>query len=262
MTIINAVFLGFIQAAGEFLPVSSSAHLALYSFFTGGVYQGLAYDVALHFATLIAVVFYFWKDFLSIAKAGLSKPKSEEGRLFWHIGLATIPAAAAGFLLEDIAENTFRNPLLIACSLIIFAAALMFADRFSAKNSKNKTVFTLVSMLIIGCAQALAIMPGVSRSGITITAALLLGFGRAQSARISFLLSAPIIAGAVILKLKDISAADINAAFAAGFFAALIGGWLVIKFLMKYIKTHSFDIFVYYRWLLGAVIIALCFIKG
>lgn len=116
-------------------------------------------------------------------------------------------------------------------------------------------------LMLIGCAQALAIMPGVSRSGATITMALLLGFSRGSSARISFLLSVPIIAGAAVLKLKDISLADIDVAFVSGFLAAMIGGWLVIKFLMKYIQSHSFDIFVYYRWALGALIIALYFFK-
>jgi len=130
------------------------------------------------------------------------------------------------------------------------------------KPPSHKEIFTLGAMLLIGCAQALAIMPGVSRSGITITAALLLGFGRAKSAKISFLLSIPIITGAAVLKLKDIALADINAPLVAGFLTAMVFGWLVIKFLMKYIQTRSFDIFVWYRWALGAVIIALYFARG
>ncbi|MDR0952802.1 MAG: undecaprenyl-diphosphate phosphatase [Elusimicrobiota bacterium] len=261
MTVATAVFLGILQALGEFLPISSSAHLALFPFFSGEVYQGLTYDVALHLATLIAVVAYFCRDILTLTKAGLFAPKTQDGKLFWFIGLATVPAALAGYFFEDAAENIFRSPLMIAVMLIVFAAFLMFAGRVSAKLKEKRTELTLGIMLLIGLAQALAIMPGVSRSGITITAALLLGLNHTQSARISFLLSIPIIAGAAVLKLKDIALSDINAAFIAGFFAALICGWLVIKFLMKYIQSHSFDIFAYYRFALGAVIIALYFAR-
>lgn len=261
MTVLNAVFLGLLQALGEFLPISSSAHLALFPFFSGGEYQGLTYDVALHLATLIAVCAYFWKDLFNLTLNGLTKPKSEQGRQFWFIGLATIPAALAGYFLEDAAENIFRSPLMIAAMLIVFALFLFLADRYNGKIKKYKEGAALLPLMLIGCAQALAIMPGVSRSGATITMALLLGFSRGAGARISFLLSVPIIAGAAALKLKDISLADIDLAFVSGFLAAMIGGWLVIKFLMKYIQSHSFDIFVYYRWALGALIIALYFFK-
>lgn len=261
MTILTAVFLGLLQALGEFLPISSSAHLALFPFFSGNVYQGLSFDVALHLATLIAVCAYFWKDLLILIKSGLTVPKSQNGKEFWYIGLATIPAAAAGYFFEDAAENIFRSPLHIAFMLIFFAVILFIADRYCAKQKVYKDRVALLPFMLIGCAQALAIMPGVSRSGITITAALFLGFSRAAGARISFLLSIPVIAGAAFLKLKDINLSDIDAAFISGFFTAMFGGWLVIRFLMKYIRQHSFDIFVYYRWALGAVIIALYFLK-
>jgi undecaprenyl-diphosphatase len=262
MTISNAVFLGLLQALGEFLPISSSAHLALFPFFSGEAYQGLTYDVALHLATLIAVVCYFWKDLLKLIKSGLTAPKTQEGRLFWYIGLATVPAAIFGYFFQNAAEHAFRSPVMIAVMLIIFAGFLMFADSFSAKIKQHRRVFTLGTVMLIGCAQALAIMPGVSRSGATITAALLLGFSRERSAKISFFLAMPIIAGAAVLKLKDVALSEINAAFIAGFLAALTGGWLVIKFLMKYLQTHTFDLFVYYRWVLGAVIIGLCVWRG
>ena len=265
MTVATAVFLGLLQALGEFLPISSSAHLALFPFFAGEPYQGLSFDVALHLATLIAVIAYFYKDLLNITKAGLTAPKSNDGKLFWFIGLATIPAAVTGYLLEDAAEHAFRSPLAIAFMLMLFALFLYVADKFAAKKEKlgqkATETFNLLPLLLIGVAQAFAIMPGVSRSGVTITAALLLGFGRRESARVSFLLSIPIIAGAAVLKLKDISLAEVNTPFICGFLAALIGGWLVIKFIMKYIQTHNFNIFVYYRLALGAVIVALYFLK-
>ena len=262
MTILKAILLGIIQAAGEFLPISSSAHLALFSFFFGGEYQGLAFDVALHLATLLAVAGYFWRDIFALAKAGFCAPKSAQGRMFWHIGIASAPAALCGYFIGDAAEHALRGPLLMAAMLIIFGALLMFADKRRRASLNKREVFTLGAMLLIGCAQTLALAPGVSRSGITITAALLLGFGRAQSARMSFFLSMPIIAGAAALKLKDLAPADLSAPLIAGFLAALICGFAVIKFLMKYIQTRSFDIFVYYHWLLGAAIIAFYFWRG
>jgi len=261
MTILNAIILGLIQALGEFLPISSSAHLALFPFVAGEVYQGITFDVALHLATLIAVVVYFWRDLLNLARAGLTQPNTEDGRLFWYIGLATIPAALFGYFAQDAAEKVFRNPLSIAALLIIFAGVLMFADKYNAKRAQKKEIFTLSAMMLIGLAQALAIMPGVSRSGITISIALLLGYGRGASARVSFLLAIPIIAGAAVLKLRHISLSGIDAPLIVGFLTAAVGGWLVIKFLMKYIQKHSFDIFVYYRLALGAFIIALYLLR-
>ena len=137
MTITTAIILGLLQALGEFLPISSSAHLVLFSFFTNGNYQGLTFDVMLHLATLIAVCSYFWKDLLVLTKKGLTEPKSEDGRLFWYIGLATIPAAVAGYFLEDIAETTFREPWVLALTLIIFALLLFIADRKGKQNIKD-----------------------------------------------------------------------------------------------------------------------------
>ena len=259
MTITTAIILGLLQALGEFLPISSSAHLVLFSFFTGKEYQGLTFDVLLHLATLIAVCAYFYKDLLVLTKKGLTEPKSEDGRLFWYIGLATIPAAVAGYFLEDLAENTFRAPWILALNLIIFAILLFIADRKDKQNIKDN--LSLRIMMLIGCAQALALVPGVSRSGITITAALFLGLSRSLSARISFLLSMPIIAGAAVLKISHLSLSQINAPLIAGFLSALIGGFLVIKFLMKYIQKHNFDIFVYYRILLGIIILINLFLK-
>ena len=257
MTYSTAFLLGLIQALGEFLPISSSAHLALWPFFSGQVYQGLTFDVLLHLATLIAVVSYFYKDLINLTKQGLTAPKSEDGRLFWFIGLATIPAAVAGYFLEDAAENAFRNPLLIASTLMIFALVLWYADHYNKSHKTDKNPPWLI-MLLIGCAQALAIIPGVSRSGITISAALFLGLTRVASARISFLLSIPIIAGAAVLKLKDLTLNDITGPVILGFLTALIVGWLTIKFLMRFLTNHNFNIFVIYRIALALLIFALC----
>lgn len=259
MTVFDAFLLGLVQALGEFLPISSSAHLVLLPYFRGQVYQGLAFDVLLHAGTLLAVLIFFARDWFVLVKQGFFAPKTQDGRLFWYLVAATIPAAVAGLLLNDWAEDTFRNPLIIASTLIVFGAVLWVADR--CVRSAKGTVPTLKIMMLIGCAQMLALVPGVSRSGITITAALFLGLSRPQSARISFLLSTPIIAGATLLEITKLSLADINAPLIVGFLTAFIGALAVIGWLMKYIKTHSFDIFVYYRWILGAVIIAFYFWK-
>ena len=259
MTIFDAVLLGLVQALGEFLPISSSAHLVLLPYFRGQVYQGLAFDVMLHAATLLAVLIYFAKDWFVLIKEGLSKPTSPNGRMLWYLAAATVPAALAGVLLDDWAENTFRNPLAIAACLIIFGALLMWADHRAKQDKTGEVSFKTI--LLIGCAQVLALMPGVSRSGITITAALLLGLTRSASARISFLLSTPIIAGAALLEATKLSLSDFNAPLLWGFVSAFIGGLLVISGLMKFIKTHHFDVFVYYRWLLSVTIIAFYFCK-
>jgi len=259
MTIFDGFLLGLVQALGEFLPISSSAHLVLLPFFRGQIYQGLAFDVLLHAGTLLAVLIYFAKDWYVLVRQGVTAPKTPRGRMFWYLVAATFPAAIAGFLLNDWAENTFRHPLLIAGTLIVFAAVLFWADRHARTRQEQAPSFKI--MMLIGCAQMLALVPGVSRSGITITAALLLGLSRPQSARISFLLSTPIIAGATLLEITKLSLSDINAPLMVGFLTAFIGALAVIAWLMKYIKTHSFDIFVYYRWVLGLAIIAFYFWK-
>ncbi len=253
MTVLDAVLLGLLQALGEFLPISSSAHLVLLPFFRGQAYQGLAFDVLLHLATLLAVLLYFAKDWWELLRNALTRPRSPQGRTLWGLALATLPAAVAGLCLKEWAETALRHPLVIAACLMIFAVLLWVADRRAADQESPQV--GLKTLLLIGCAQALALVPGVSRSGITITAALLLGLSRSQSARISFLLSAPIIAGAAVLELGQLSWGDITAPVVWGFLSAFIGALLVIGGLMKYIKTHSFNVFVVYRLLLGLVIL-------
>lgn len=265
MSVCDAVILGILQALGEFLPISSSAHLVLLPYLRGQEYQGVAFDVMLHAATLLAVLLYFWKDWWVLIKQGLTAPRSREGRMIWYLAAATAPAAVVGFLLDDWAESTLRHPVLIAVNLMVFAVVLWLADRqITSSNKENTDLFdvSFKAVFLIGCAQALALMPGVSRSGITITAALFLGLSRSTSARISFLLSAPVIAGAVVLKAAQLSPADVNSTLAAGFISAFIGAVLVIGGLMRYIKTHTFSVFVVYRLLLGAAIIGLYYYRG
>lgn len=262
MTVFDAVLLGLLQALGEFLPISSSAHLALLPYFRGMEYQGIAFDIMLHAATLLAVLLYFAKDWFVLIKNGLTKPFAPQGRMLWYLAAATAPAGIAGLFLKDTAEQAFRNPLMMAGCLMAFACLLWWADRRGSEN-KEGDIFSVPfkTVFLIGCAQALAIMPGVSRSGITITAALLLGLTRGAGARISFLLSAPIIAGAALMEITHLSASDFHAALIWGFVSAFLGALVVIGGLMKYIKTHSFDVFVYYRILLGLFIIGFYFWK-
>lgn len=263
MTVFDAVLLGLLQALGEFLPISSSAHLVLLPYFRGMEYQGLAFDVILHAATLLAVLLYFAKDWFVLVKEGLTKPASKDGRMLWYLAAATVPAGLAGLLFKDWAEHAFRNPLMMAACLMVFACVLWWADRRAGDRAETTDIFSVPfkTVFLIGCAQALAIMPGVSRSGITITAALLLGLTRGVSARISFLLSAPIIAGAAAVEIGHLSAADFTAPLIWGFVSAFLGALVVIGCLMKYIKTHSFNVFVYYRLALGLVIIGFYFWK-
>ena len=158
MTIFDAVLLGVLQALGEFLPISSSAHLALLPYFRGMEYQGLAFDVMLHAATLLAVLLYFAKDWFVLIKDGLTHPTTPEGRKLWYLAAATVPAAVAGYFLNDLAENTFRNPLMIAVCLMVFACLLGWADKKGRKNPDTPITFKV--LMIIGCAQPLALMPG------------------------------------------------------------------------------------------------------
>jgi undecaprenyl-diphosphatase len=252
MPLIHTVILGIIQGITEFLPISSSAHLVVLPWFAHWHYQGLAYDVMLHLGTLIAVVIYFFKDWVSLTKNGLTNYKSEEGRRFWLLVVATLPAAIIGFFFENIVETTFRNPAYIAVNLIVFAILLAIADRKKATESPKS--FTLKAAIIIGIAQAISIFPGVSRSGVTITAGLFLGLSRTDSTRISFLMSTPIIFGATIMAFRQVGLADLNAPFFVGVATSAITGLFAIRFLMSFIKKFSFSFFAIYRIILGNLI--------
>jgi undecaprenyl-diphosphatase len=260
MELIKAVFLGIVQGLGEFLPISSSAHLVLVPKLLGWEYQGLTYDVMLHLGTLVALVIYFRKDWIKIISDGLGAPSTADGKILWYLVAGTIPAGIAGVLLEKKAEDTFRAPAEMAVFLMAFAVVLYWADRRAAEKSDK--VLNLGNAIIIGAAQALALMPGVSRSGITITAALLLGFGRSEAARVSFLFSVPVIAGAALLQLRHVTADMITVPFVSSFLAALISGWFAVKFLMGFLRTHTLKPFVYYRLALGAFILFMVFFAG
>ncbi len=257
MSYLQTVVLGILQGLGEFLPISSSAHLAIVPFLFHWDYQGLEYDVMLHLGTLLAIAVFFWKDWIKIIKDGLKQPRTQEGHFLWYIILATIPGALAGYFLEAQAETVFRQPELIAISLIFFSGLIFLADRL-AKNQTGLENLTLAQAMIIGLAQSLAILPGASRSGMTIMAALFLGFRRYDSARFSFLLSTPVIIGAALLELPKISLTQVNGPFILGFLTSALVGFLSIKFLLSFLKARTLFPFVVYRLLLAGLILAVC----
>lgn len=262
MSTLHAVILGLLQGLGEFLPISSSAHLVLAPWIFGWTDPGLTFDIALHVGTLVAVVVYFWKDWLRLVTKGLSDVRSKDGRLFWYLVAATIPGAIAGFLLEEKAETIFRSPLLIAAMLIIVGIFLYWADRTSKKNIEMNNI-TFKTSLMIGVSQALAIVPGVSRSGITITAGLLMGLTREGAAKFTFLLSTPIIFGAALVKLPYLMANPslITSNFLVGMLVSFVTGIASIGFLLRYVQTKSYLPFACYRFILGAIVIVIVLVR-
>jgi len=261
LTVLQALIMGIIQGLGEFLPISSSAHLVLTPWVLGWEDPGLVFDVALHMGTLLAVVAFFWRDWVELFSEAIIKRRStQKASMFWYLLIATIPGALAGYTLEEQAETIFRSPLIIASMLIIMGLILFIVDRRAVKR-KNMNGISFVDSLLIGLSQAFAIIPGVSRSGVTMTAARALGFTRKTAARFSFLLSTPIIFGAGVMQLKNLTISDINIAFIIGVLSSAIVGVLSIGFLLRYLTTRSFDIFVWYRLIIGLAIIVLVFVR-
>lgn len=262
MSIGQAVAYGVVQGLGEFLPISSSAHLVLLPWFLGWEDPGLAFDVALHLGTLLALAGYFWRDLLRLARALLASiaerkvGSDPERRLAWGMAIGSVPGAAAGFLLEAYADTVFRAPALIAGTLVVMGAILYLADRLCPVR-KEVEGLTLADAFVIGVAQALAIIPGVSRSGATISAARALGLTREAAARFSFLLSAPIVFGAGVLKAPDLLAGGVDAALVVGIISSAVVGYVAIRYLLIYVRTRDYRLFVYYRVALGLAILAL-----
>lgn len=260
--IIEAIILGVLQGLTEFLPISSSGHLILAEWATG--WQGelmnnLTFDVALHAGTLFAILWYFRQDWYNFARAGLraaaGRAQEYEARLVFFIALATIPAAIAGLLLEDAVEHAFRHPILVSGALVLGSLVMYLSDRYSS-HSRRLASMTLGHALIVGFAQAFALVPGVSRSGITISAALAAGYKREDAARFSFLLSAPIIAGAGLVKVRHITFEG-HAAWGCilGTLSAGVVGYIAVKFLIRYLERHSLNIFVWYRLALAGLVV-------
>jgi len=262
LTILQAVILGLAQGLGEFLPISSSAHLVLIPWLLRWTDPGLTFDVALHVGTLVAVVLYFWKDWWQLIIKGFTDVRSVKGQLFWYLVAASVPGALSGYLLEHKAETVFRSPILIAIMLIVMGTFLYWADRRSSKKIEINQI-SFGTSLLIGISQALAIIPGVSRSGITMTAGLLTGLTREGAARFSFLLSTPIIFGAAMVKLPGVisNSSAITVDFAIGMLVSCITGIASIGFLLRYVQTKDFLPFAWYRFILGAAVIIITMVR-
>ena len=250
-----AMTLGLLQGLSEFLPISSSAHLILAPWFFGWPDPGLTFDVALHVGTLVAVVLYFWRDWLTLLRAA-PQLRSPDGRLFWLLMLGAIPGGIAGVLLDSFAEQTLRSPLLIAGTLSIMGLVLFAADAWGRRD-RDLSDLRPIDAVLVGIAQALAIVPGVSRAGITIAMARGRGIARADAARFSFLLGCPIIMGAALYKLRDLAATPsvITGPFLAGIATSAVVGLLSISFMLRYLRQAGLGLFVLYRLLLAALVI-------
>lgn len=258
MEIYQAIILGLVQGLTELLPISSSAHLYLIPwFFKWNIPE--AFDVALHFGTLLAIGIFFFKDWIKLIIGGyqlaVKKKKSTEGKLFWYIVLATIPGGIIGFILDKYAEDFLKKPVIIAIALIAMGIILYLVDKYSKKEVEYKDM-TLKQTFLIGLSQALAFIPGVSRSGITMTTGRALHIKREAVAKYSFMLSAPIVLAATILKIGEF---QFDLAFMLGVLTSFIVGIIVIKFLLKYLEKGSFKVFAMYRIAIGIMILIYLF---
>ncbi len=267
MTLVQALVLGILQGLAEFLPISSSAHLALAPWALGWPEPGLSFDVALHFGTLLAVLIYFRSEWARLAVAALQIVRSRraetvEQRRALYLVVASIPGGLAGLALDRYAEQAFRDPRLIATMLIVMGIVLWLVDR-ARDSSRPLADMRWRDALAIGFAQVLALIPGVSRSGSTITAGRAVRFDRAGAATFSFLMSMPIIAAASILKLPHLlRGGELGGALAVGVAASALSGWLAIGVLMRYVTRHSYGVFAVYRVLVGVAVIVLAIHRG
>jgi undecaprenyl-diphosphatase len=277
MPLYQAIVLALVQALTEFLPVSSTAHLILFPWLLGWQDPGLAFDVALHAGTLLALVLYFFKDWLRLLLCGLglnypaSAPAEEiahNRRMFWYLILGTIPAGVVGVLFHHQIEEKLRQPKIIGVSLVLIALLMWWAD--SKKDlTRKEQESNLGDALTIGTAQALALWPGVSRSGITITTGLFRRLTREAATRFSFILSVPAIAGAVVMELpmliKMHKAGGLDlpmSTLAVSILVSGVAGYFVIAYFLKYLQTRTLKVFVVYRLLFGIIVLVLAFLRA
>jgi undecaprenyl-diphosphatase len=259
-----AALAGFIQGLTEFLPVSSSGHLVVLHDIIGfNLPDNIAFDVVLHLGTALALLAFFWSDIIQYAKAFLLSLKTKPATftsqqwLAWYLIIGTVPAGIVGFYFEDVIDTLLRNISVVAVALIVVGILLYFADRFFT-SKRDLASLTMSKALGIGCAQALALIPGVSRSGITIIAGLATGLHREAAARFSFLLAIPIVAVAGLKEIGSLFAAGSTESMgelAIGFVVSAIVGFLCIKFFLRFLQSHSLAFFAYYRIVLGISIL-------
>jgi undecaprenyl-diphosphatase len=257
--VIQAVILGIVQGLTEFLPVSSSAHLILARAFFGfdGDKFGLSFDVACHVGTLIAVLIYFWRDIAEMIAAlpRLFDATDARAREIWLLAVGTLPAVVVGLLFKHVIEDQLRTPAVAAAMLALGSAVFFLAERTGARNRSDRSL-TVGEAFAIGCAQAVALIPGVSRSGITIATALFFGLRRPDAARFIFLLAIPAILGAAGSEAPKVLKAGLGGEtatlFAIGIVASAAVGYLAVKYFIRYLGNHSLDAFAWYRLALAA----------
>jgi len=267
MTPLQAIALGIIQGLSEFLPISSSAHLTLAPWLLGWEDPGLAFDVALHLGTLIAVLWYFRMEWIALVKAAFGilttgRVETPEKRRVVYLIIATMPGAIGGYLLQSRAESAFRDPQLIAIALIVMGIVLWLVDKL-VDQQRVLGEMRWIDSLLIGLSQVIALIPGVSRSGSTISTARGLRFDRESAAEFSFLMSMPIIAAAVIMEgPKALQQGGLTNELMGGVVASAISGWLAISILMRFVSRHSYGIFAFYRVALGLVVLGVLYARG
>jgi undecaprenyl-diphosphatase len=284
MELFAAAVLGIVQGLTEFLPISSSAHLILVPWFLGWKPEGLVFDVSLHLGTAVAILAYFWRDWLTLARELISGIATGEPlgnaqrRLAWFLIVGSLPAAIVGLLFEKHVERTLRSPLVTVATLVAIGAVLYISERRS-KRQRSLEKFTWGDSIWIGLSQALALIPGVSRSGITISTAMLRDADRTSAARFSFLLATPVILGAGMLEgwhlFKEAGTTALVAAggpanpvgaqwpvFVIGVACAAITGFLCIRYFLRYLQTKSLIPFVIYRFVLAGIVLAFYFRSG
>ena len=267
MSILQSLILGIIQGLTELLPISSSGHLEIIPWLFNwtsdpnfeAAFEG--FDVALHFGTFLAIAIFFFKDWINLIVGGFNqvvkKKKTQEGKMFWYLVIATIPGGIIGLLLDTFAGDILKKPIIIAIALMVMGIILYFVDKKS-KSTTDYEHMTFKQTFLIGLSQCLAFIPGVSRSGITMTAGRAMGVDRTSAARYSFMLSAPIVFAATIFKIKDFV---FNLSFFIGVLASFIVGIIVIKWLLKFLQKGSFKIFAIYRVILGLIILIVAFTR-
>ena len=263
MDALQAAVLGLIQGLTEFLPISSSGHLVLAPIFFGWQDQSLAFDVAVHFGTLLAVMGYFWRELRELVPAGfrplLGQGMDPQARMAWGLLLSTVPASVVGLVMRAVLEVEINNPLVVAANLIVFGLLLWWADT-RMRGSRSEEYISWREFFLLGCAQALALSPGTSRSGITMTAAMMLGMSRVAAARVSFLMAIPVIAMAAAYEFMELLTSEGPVAWddiGIGVAAAFVSGLVCIHWLLRLLQTTSFLPFVIYRVALGGLILVL-----
>jgi undecaprenyl-diphosphatase len=267
MPLFQVVILSIIQGVTEFLPVSSTAHLALAPWLLGWADQGLTFDIALHAGTLLAALLYFCNAWVQIIaqgfglRAGKDPALRDNPRMLWLLAVGSIPVGVAGFIFGKQAESTWRNPFVMGTMMILVGLLMWMAERSSARG-RDLAHVTLSDSIVVGLAQAAAVVPGVSRSGITIAAALFRNLDRVAAARFSFLLAAPAIAGAAAKAFYDLNKhggipADMRTPFMLGIALSAASGFAVIAFFLRFLQHRSLKFFIYYRIIFGIIVIAL-----